>query len=206
MQRITDMDRVTQKRGHVLRVFGGHQDISPTSVFHVISLGLHVGEPDFDLRRASRESTSVMNIRVKRLCNCHSAIVRIFLVYSAFETYARCLGINPCREHLLKAIQDSVNQSSVVANVRSCDPGYALFYFVIHHLTDKKLAAELKSFTDGQDVNVSLLARCIRHVFAHGILSASSSGLDGTVFDCVVSNLSGCLLDSMDIDFDRRVI
>jgi hypothetical protein len=64
----------------------------------------------------------------------------------------------------------------------------------------------LTGFIQGQDVNASLLARCIRHVFAHGVLAANSSGLDSVVFDSVVSNLSGFLLDCMDQDFARRIV
>jgi hypothetical protein len=41
----------------------------------------------------------------------YSAIVRIFLVYSAFETYCRIIGLNPSNETQVKPLQDAQSQS-----------------------------------------------------------------------------------------------
>lgn len=63
----------------------------------------------------------------------------------------------------------------------------------------------MREFIDGQNVNISFLARCTRHVFAHGVLTANSAGLTAKRFDQVSQLISDFLLDCMDQDFDKRV-
>ena len=101
----------------------------------------------------------------------YSAITRIFLVYSAFETYCRIVGLNPSHESEIKSLQDSHSQQEIIQIIRDLDPNYAVSKFLSQHLTGAQLRQMMCEFQDGQDVNVSFFARCIRHVFAHGIFS-----------------------------------
>lgn len=63
----------------------------------------------------------------------------------------------------------------------------------------------MRQFIEGQDVNISFLARCTRHIFAHGVLTANSPNLSAKRFDQVSQVISDFLLDCMDQDFDKRV-
>jgi hypothetical protein len=63
----------------------------------------------------------------------------------------------------------------------------------------------VRDFKAGDNINVSCFARSIRHVFAHGVLSANSTGLSPKRFNQLSLIISNFLLDCTDQDFDRRV-
>jgi hypothetical protein len=135
----------------------------------------------------------------------YSAITRIFLVYSAFETYCCIIGLDPRYEWEVKSLQDSQAQEKVIKAIRELDPENAVSKFLAQHLTGKHLKQMICDFKDGQEVNVSCLAKSIRHVFAHGILAATSTGLSPKRFNQVSQLISDFLLNCMDQDFDKRV-
>lgn len=135
----------------------------------------------------------------------YSAIMRIFLVYSAFETYCQIIGLNPSYESQVKSLQDSQEQEKVIKAIRDSDTENAVSKFLVQHLTGKHLKQLICDFNAGKEVNVSCLARSIRHVFAHGILAATSTGLSPKRFNQVSELISDFLLNCMDQDFDKRV-
>lgn len=135
----------------------------------------------------------------------YSAITRIFLVYSAFETYCHIIGLKPSKELQLKSIQESQSQKDVIKKIRELDPKNTIPNFLEEHLTSKDLKQMMCHFKAGNDINVSCFARSIRHVFAHGILSANSTGLSPKRFNQMSLMISNFLLDCMDEDFNRRV-
>ncbi|MCU0537769.1 MAG: hypothetical protein MUD14_28110 [Hydrococcus sp. Prado102] len=135
----------------------------------------------------------------------YSAITRIFLVYSAFEIYCYIIGLNPSNESQIKLLQDSYSQQEIIKIIRDLDTENALPTFLAQHLTNRHLKQMMCDFREGRDVNVSCFARCIRHVFAHGILTANSTGLSPKRFDRVSQIISDFLLNCMDEDFDKRV-
>lgn len=135
----------------------------------------------------------------------YSAITRIFLVYSAFETYCRIIGLNPSRESQVKALQDTQSLKTINKSIRDLDPKNGFSSFLEEHLCDSNLKKMMHEFIEGQEVNVSFLARCTRHVFAHGVLTANSPNLSAKRFDQVSQVISDFLLNCMDQDFDKRV-
>jgi hypothetical protein len=135
----------------------------------------------------------------------YSAITKIFLVYSAFETYCCIIGLNPSYESQVKSLQDSQSQDQVIKTIRDLDPENSVSNFLSQHLTGKHLKQMMSDFKDDRDVNVSCFARSIRHVFAHGILAANSTGLSPKRFNQVSQSISDFLLNCMDQDFDDRV-
>lgn len=137
--------------------------------------------------------------------NLYSAITRIFLVYSAFETYCCILGLNPKYESKVKVLQDSQLQKDVIKSIRKLDPENSFSSFLCEHLSGSELKKMMSGFMSGEDVNVSFLARCTRHIFAHGVLTASSPNLSAKKFDQVSQLISDFLLTSMDQDFEARV-
>ncbi|WP_250566035.1 hypothetical protein [Adonisia turfae] len=134
----------------------------------------------------------------------YSAITRIFFVYSTFETYCRIIGLNPSKESQLQSLQNSQSQYKVIKRIRELDPNNALPEFLFQHLTGNNLKQMMSDFQNGQTVNVSFLARCIRHVFAHGILAANSTQLSPKRFNQISQVISDFLLNCMDQDFDNR--
>ncbi|MGB3403324.1 MAG: hypothetical protein WBA77_11595 [Microcoleaceae cyanobacterium] len=135
----------------------------------------------------------------------YSAITRIFLVYSAFETYCYIIGLKPNKESQIKFIQNAQSQEEIIKAIRDLDPSNNISNFLEQHSTGKDIKQMMCDFKAGDDINVSCFARSIRHVFAHGILSANSTGLSPKRFNQLSLIISNFLLDCMDEDFDRRI-
>lgn len=135
----------------------------------------------------------------------YSAITRIFLTYSAFETYCHVLRFNIGDQSQMNSLEDNDLRGEIIRAIRNLDPGNDLPQFLVRNLDGLALKQILYSFIEGNSVNVSCFARSIRHVFAHGVLSAHAVGLSSQKFDQISQLISEFLLDCMDEDFDRRV-
>jgi hypothetical protein len=137
----------------------------------------------------------------------YSAITRIFLVYSSFEIYCHIICLNPSQEVQVKPLQDALLQQETIKVIRDLDPQYAIARFLLQHLKGATLRQMMHDFIDNHEVeiNVSCLARSVRHVFAHGILTANAPGLSPKRFDHVSQIISDSLLNCMDKDFDERI-
>jgi hypothetical protein len=134
----------------------------------------------------------------------YSSITRIFLVYSAFEAYCGILGLRAGQELEVKKMQDDCAQERIVQRIRDLDSGNQIAKFLMPHL-NARLGSKIQDFIDGREVNVSFLAKCIRHIFAHGILAAHSSELSAKKFEEISQVISDFLLTCMDKDFDGHV-
>jgi hypothetical protein len=140
----------------------------------------------------------------------YSAIVRIFLVYSSFETYCKIFDICAGHESEVEFLHSSFlerqpEQKGIISEIRNLDKDNQLFQFLANHLSHKKTKGMMENFIRGGDVNVSFLAKSMRHVFAHGVLTANSGGLSPKRFDGISQKISDFLLDCMDSDFDTRI-
>jgi hypothetical protein len=136
----------------------------------------------------------------------YSAITRIFLVYSAFEIYCDIICFKSSKESQIKALQDALSQQATIKTIRDLDPQNAFATFLLQHLTGVKLKRTMCDFIGNEkEINVSCLAKSIRHVFAHGILTANAMGLSPKRFDQVSQIISDFLLNCMDKDFDERI-
>jgi hypothetical protein len=72
-------------------------------------------------------------------------------------------------------------------------------------LTSNTQKQMMRDFINGQDVDISFLAKSSRHIFAHGDLSAHSPNLSVKCVEEVSQIISDFLLNCMDKDFDKRV-
>jgi hypothetical protein len=134
----------------------------------------------------------------------YSAIIRIFLVYSSFESYCEILGIRCGDESKVAFLQNNSSQENILCEIRKLDPTYQLFKFLASHLNPKGKSM-MGEFISGENVNVSFLAKAIRHIFSHGILAANSGGLPPKKIYEISQKISEFLLDCMDDHFDRLV-
>jgi hypothetical protein len=133
----------------------------------------------------------------------YSAIARIFLAYSAFEEYCSSIGIKT-KEEDVKVLEDEESQRATIQIIRELDPKNAFSGFLEKHLKSGNQKM-MQRFIDGQDVNISFLAKSTRHVFAHGILAAHSTNLSSECFEKISQLIANFLLDCMDQHFDKNV-
>ena len=138
----------------------------------------------------------------------YAAIMRIFLVYSAFETYCNVLNCQAGDENQTKVIslQDNVLKGIALSEIRKADPDNKLFIFLASHLNENNTKIMKKFISEKtSDINVSFLAKSIRHVFAHGVLTGNAGGLSAKKFEKISKLISHFLLECMDSDFESRV-
>ena len=134
----------------------------------------------------------------------YSAIIRIFLVYSSFESYCKILNV-PCGDEKQVAfLQDNLSQENILCEIRKSDPKYQLFEFLASHLRSGGKSM-MEEFIAGKNVNISFLAKAVRHVFSHGVLTSNPGNLPPKKINEISEKISEFLLDCMDDHFDRLV-
>ena len=136
----------------------------------------------------------------------YASIMRIFLVYSAFETYCKALDCQAGDENQVKLLQNHVLRKTTLLEIRKLDSDNKLFIFLASHLNENNTKIMKKFISEKtSDINVSFLAKSIRHVFAHGVLTGNAGGLSAKKFEKISKLISHFLLECMDSDFESRV-
>jgi hypothetical protein len=136
----------------------------------------------------------------------YASIMRIFLVYSAFETYCKMLNCQAGDENQVKFLQDNALSETTLSEIRKSDPENKLFIFLASHLNSNN-SRIMNDFINGEvsNINISFFAKSTRHVFAHGILTGNAGGLSAKRFEKISKLISEFLLECMDNDFEERV-
>ena len=136
----------------------------------------------------------------------YASIIRVFLVYSAFETYCKALNRQCGNEDQVKSLQDNSLREATLSEIRKLDPDNKLFKFLASHLNLNNTQI-MNNFINGEvaSINISFLAKSIRHVFAHGVLTGNAGGLSAKRFEKISKLISEFLLECMDSDFESRV-
>ena len=131
----------------------------------------------------------------------YSALFRVFLVWSAFEQYLKAL---PCpQEHCLAPFGNHV-PPGFLDTIRSADEN-GLFFSFIHARTIRANKREVGRYLAGDAINVTYLASSIRHVFAHGVLSAHAGKQEAERVAAVASTIAEVHLTGVGADFAARV-
>jgi hypothetical protein len=76
------------------------------------------------------------------------------------------------------------------------------FYTFLHERVNSSLKVKLTKCRDGRSVNVGHVSAAIRHIFAHGHLTARSYGLSHKSTQRSCKLVSDFLLDFIDNHFD----
>jgi len=135
----------------------------------------------------------------------YSSLTRVFFTWSAFEGYTeladdqappyRTLFVHHPRHHI----------RNLAKLCREQDPQNLLGAFLEEHAKRAPQVIFLKKFREGNDFAVLTHAACIRHIFAHGRLTAHPKGLPAENMTAICDALSGFLADFIRSDFNRRV-
>ena len=134
------------------------------------------------------------------------SIMRVFLVYSAFETYCKALNCQCGNEDQVRFLQENSLREKTLSEIRKLDSGNKLLTFLASHL-NRNNSQIMNNFINGEvaSINISFLAKSIRHVFAHGVLTGNAGGLSAKRFEKISKLISEFLLECMDSDFESRV-
>ena len=131
----------------------------------------------------------------------YNAFFQVFLTHSALERYLTAINIGlDGLDILLKARQPE----AVLKEFHCKDKDNRLFNF-LHERVNKKLKVKLEECRSGSCTNVAYVSACIRHIFAHGELTANTHRINPKQTYCCCKKVSDFLLDFMDSDFDARL-
>jgi hypothetical protein len=134
------------------------------------------------------------------------SIMRVFLVYSAFETYCKALNCQCGNEDQVRFLQENSLREKTLLEIQKLDSGNKLLTFLASHL-NRNNSQIMNNFINGEvaSISISFLAKSIRHVFAHGVLTGNAGGLSAKRFEKISKLISEFLLECMDSDFESRV-
>jgi hypothetical protein len=134
----------------------------------------------------------------------YAALTRVFFTWSAFERYAELVNDRPPFRALF-AHYPRRHIHALAARCRSLDPHQQLGDFLVAQSLLPVHEASLQRFRDGHDFSVLALAASIRHIFAHGILTAHPNGLASASLAELGHGLADFLIDFIRADFARRL-
>lgn len=80
-----------------------------------------------------------------------------------------------------------------------------LLYGFMHGRVNRPLQDRLRRCKSGESANVSYLSASIRHIFAHGDLSAGANGLRSSNLQPLCISVSDFLLNFIDVEFAKKV-
>lgn len=134
----------------------------------------------------------------------YDALTQVFFTWSAFERYADLADDRPPFRKLF-AYHPRQRVHDLAAVCRAQDPEHKLTEFLITQSLLPVHETHLRRYREGHDFSVLTLAACIRHIFAHGHLTANPYRLPAQNLAVLCCALHGFLLDFMRGDFLRRV-
>ena len=134
----------------------------------------------------------------------YDALTQVFFTWSAFERYADLANDRPPFRALF-AHHPRAKVRELAALCRAQDPEHKLVGFLITQSLLPVHETHLARYRDGHDFSVLTLAACIRHIFAHGHLTANPYRLPAERVAVICCALHEFLRAFMRSDFLRRV-
>lgn len=131
----------------------------------------------------------------------YSAMMGVFLAWSAFERYLALISKN----------QDGVladfapyDPAGFIANVATADVGHK-FYLFVHPRVNTPHQAKLTEFKNGTLQNPTYLASAVRHLFGHGHLAAHSGTQDPAHAKKICDLIFDYHMKFLDSEFSKAV-
>lgn len=134
----------------------------------------------------------------------YDALTRVFFAWSAFERYAE-MANDHAPYRTLFAHHPRKHIGGLAAHCRSLDPDHKLIAFLLEQSILPAHEVHLARYRDGHDFSVLTLAASMRHIFAHGILTAHPNGLQAQNLANISRSLGNFLVHFIREDFGRRL-
>jgi hypothetical protein len=130
----------------------------------------------------------------------YAALLRTFLMWGAFESYLRliCIAQNASTKFLAPH-----NPAKLDALVRARESSTVFYKFLIQFL-NRENKRQVSEFIVGRPYNPTYLASSVRHVFAHGILTANPGGVDSLDLVPILDAVTSWHFQVLDADFSKR--
>jgi hypothetical protein len=131
----------------------------------------------------------------------YNGFFQIFLTHSSLE---RFLEINDYQINQLGTILEPYDPQIIIVEFRATDPKDR-FYKFLYERINKRLKKKLERIYYGDETNIAYLSASIRHIFAHGHLTAHASGINPTRVCSFCNDLSDFMIEFMDAQFSKKI-
>jgi len=133
----------------------------------------------------------------------YNGFMRVFLVHSALECFLKLMyGKNQLDE--LNIVVPKYDADSVMQEFCTRD-SKGLLYNFLHERVNPKLQTKLHDIREGRCSNTAYISASIRHIFAHGELTANANKINPKQVGKICFVLSDHLLAVMDGEFTRKI-
>lgn len=131
----------------------------------------------------------------------YDALTKVTFYWSAFEQMMNALRI-PDPRYFVKTYEFV----SDLKKIEDIDCERKFFGFVKNKIDGKDLKNKLTAYIDTGTGTIFLLAKCVRHIYLHGHLTANVRGLSPQDIASICEFLCESLLRVMDKEFETRVV
>ena len=138
----------------------------------------------------------------------YNALFRVFLTHSALECFCKVYGYSTKWKNMRIDIAPVIERHQsieVLRLFRERDNRDKLYIFLQRHLTDEVLKKDLKDCKDGTFNNVAAVSAAIRHVFAHGVLTANANDMNPRAAHEIGTAVANFVFNVIDAEFSRTV-
>jgi hypothetical protein len=138
----------------------------------------------------------------------YNALFRVFLTHSALECFCEVYGYSTSWPQMGQALAPVIalyDPTPVMEVFRERDNQDKLYNFLQKHLTGKKLLKDLKDCKECTSENVVAVSAAMRHVFAHGVLTANANEMNPRATHAIGTAVANFLFNMMDAEFTKTV-
>lgn len=135
----------------------------------------------------------------------YNAFFQVFLTHGALECYAQLIGADPAYSPLIADALQRYAPEPVIQTLIRNDANGRLCRFIVKKLKAKTLKEIISACQRGESTNVAGLSAAIRHIFAHGELTAHANRINPRRVYVICMAISDFLLDFMDQEFTRQI-
>ena len=134
----------------------------------------------------------------------YAALMRVFLVYSAFESYLKLITKENRKCKAGKTLLSTKKAKQVSQEILDLDKNKK-FYKFISSFSTGYVSKEIEKFYTKEDHNIVCLLSSIRHIFVHGSLTPHANRVNPRAVKKICNLLSDFFLDQIAKDFSKRI-
>lgn len=131
----------------------------------------------------------------------YSGLFKILLTWSAFERFLKITGKS---QSACTALLAPYDPDAAIEKIRAIDKG-GKFYLFLAGEVNARHQQELLKYFQGKPFNVTYLASAVRHIFAHGSLTAHANKTNPGTIKQIANVLRDFLLLVLDAEFTKHV-
>jgi hypothetical protein len=134
----------------------------------------------------------------------YSALMRVFLVYSVFESYLKLITKEDKKCKAGKAFLSAKKSKQISQEILELDKNKK-FYKFISSFSEDYMSKDIEKFYNKEEHNIVCLLSSIRHIFVHGHLTPHANTTNPKVVKKICNLLSEFFLDEIAKDFSKRI-